>query len=277
MKHIKPRSLIAILLVLPPVAMAQESRAHSPDGQNTAEPASWIQGWLVGGLVSQARYREAGLMQLRGPRLGLWAEKSMGHWDEWQTTLRGQLQSSAMHYSSPVSGELANVPYQEMDVRVTAQHPLAKTDTPWGPWQWSTSAGLGYRLHYNDLRGTTSQGAVGYRRLNQRLELPLGLQAQSATGISVRMEWSAALYGSHTTYMSDVGALGNATVQQKSQAWAVELGWQPWPQWALSLYHRQASTQATAPWRSTINGVTQRYLEPASSWHDTGIRIGRQF
>ena len=268
--------LVTALLTSVPLAMAQEATAQNPDAPKAAAPA-WTQGWLLGGAVSHGNFREPGLMQVQGPRLGVWAEKPMGHLGRWQPTLRGLLQSSAMHYSSPISGELPNVPDHELEVRVTALHPLGQSDEPRSPWAWGVYAGLGYRLHYNDLRGTTSNGAVGYQRLNQRLTLPLGLQVKSASGITARLELSPALYGTHTTYMSDVGALADATVPQKSQSWAIEVGWQPWPQWELRLYHRQASTQATDAWSSTINGVTRRYLEPASTWHDTGIRIARQF
>lgn len=36
-------------------------------------------------------------------------------------------------------------------------------------------AGIGYRHHENDLRGTTSTGALGYRRINQMSYVPFGV------------------------------------------------------------------------------------------------------
>ena len=98
-----------------------------------------------------------------------------------------------MHYSSPISGELANVPDHELDLRLTALHPLSSAiASPWGYLLAGGYLGVGYRLHYNDLRGYTTKGNIGYRRLNQRLYLPLGiqLQTQSANPISFSMEFA---------------------------------------------------------------------------------------
>jgi hypothetical protein len=239
-----------------------------------------LQGWQLGGVMSHGRYRERGLMQLQGPRLGVWAAKSLPAQGHWQPTVQGQLQSSAMRYSSPISGELANVPDHELDLRLTVLHPLTPSlASPWGPLQLGAYAGLGYRLHYNDLRGTTTQGHIGYRRLNQRLYLPLGLQLQTPAfnPVTLSLAYTPALYGSHTTYMTDVGGTKDATEPQKSQGWLLQASWQPQPGWHLSAYHRQWTTKATTSWQSTINGVTKSYVEPASEWQETGIKLSRQF
>lgn len=263
------------------VAMAQSAAAEPHVNTDPASPApNWLQGWQLGAVTSHGRYREPGLMQLQGPRLGVWAAKSLPALRHWQATLQGQVQSSAMQYSSPISGGLANVPDHELDLRLTALHLWSPAiGSPWGHLRAGAFAGLGYRLHYNDLRGTTTQGNIGYQRLNQRLYLPLGIQLQTQTTnpITVSMEVTPALYGSHTTYMTDVGATQDATVQQNSQGWSLQASWQAQPGWRLSAYHRQWSTKATPRWQSTINGVTQSFLEPASEWQETGLKLSRQY
>jgi hypothetical protein len=263
---------------------AKPEAETAPATQRATHPAihtsGMLQGWQLGGVVSHGRYREPGLMQLQGPRLGVWAAKSLPAQGHWQPTLQGQLQSSAMQYSSPISGELANVPDHELDLRLTALHPLIPSfASPWGPLQLGAYAGLGYRLHYNDLRGTTTQGYIGYRRLNQRLYLPLGLQLQTPAlnPVTLSIEYAPALYGSHTTYMTDVGGTKDATEPQKSQGWSLQASWQLQPSWHLSAYHRQWTTKATTSWQSTINGVTKSYVEPASEWQETGLQLSRQF
>lgn len=239
-----------------------------------------LQDWQLGGVTSHGSYREPGYMQLQGSRVGIWAARPLADRGHWQPTFQGQLQSSAMHYSSPISGELANVPDHELDLRLTALHPLSSAiASPWGYLLAGGYLGVGYRLHYNDLRGYTTKGNIGYRRLNQRLYLPLGiqLQTQSANPISFSMEFAPALYGNHTTFMTDIGGTQDATVKQKSQGFALQASWQPKPGWHLTAYHRQWSTRATSSWKTTINGVTESYVEPASEWKDTGIKLGRQF
>lgn len=263
---------------------AKPQAETAPAAQLDSKPAihtpGMLQGWQLGGVMSHGRYREPGLMQLQGPRLGVWAAKSLPALGQWQPTLQGQVQSSAMQYSSPISGELSNVPDHELDLRLTALHPLTPNlASPWGPLRLGAYTGLGYRLHYNDLRGTTTQGHIGYRRLNQRLYLPLGLQLQTPAlnPVTLSMAYTPALYGSHTTYMTDVGGTKDATAPQKSQGWSLQATWQPQPGWHLSAYHRQWTTKVTTSWQSTINGVTKSYVEPASEWQETGIKLGRQF
>lgn len=258
--------------------------AQNIDSGISAAPAaqtpSMLQGWQLGGVISHGRYHEPRLMQLQGPRLGVWAAKSLPEHGHWQPNLQGQLQSTVMQYSSPISGELANVPDHELDLRLTAQHPLSPANgSPLGYLRVEAYLGLGYRMHYNDLRGTTTHGHIGYRRLNHRLYLPLGIQMQTLAlnPVKISMEYTPALYGTHTTYMTDVGGIEDATMQQKSQGWSLQANWQPQPGWRLSAYHRQWSTRATSTWKTTISGVTKFYLEPASEWQETGIKLGRQF
>jgi hypothetical protein len=151
--------------------------------------------------------------------------------------------------------------------------------TPVGLLQASAYLGLGYRWHHNDLRGITTLGSVGYRRTNQRVYAPLGLQVstQAPKVITASFEYTPTLHGLHTTHMTDIGATQDATVTQKSQGWALQVGWQFSPGWEFGLYHRQWNTQATAAWNSTRNGITQRYFEPASQWRDAGLKLSHQF
>lgn len=249
----------------------------------TIEPAptSLWQGWTLGGVVSHARYREPGLMQLQGPRLGVSAARELPTTGPWQLGLEGQVHSSAMQYSSPISGELSHVPDVETDLRLTARYPFNGTSTASATpaWQWHALMGVAYRWHYNDLRGTTSVGHIGYRRLNQRVYLPLGLQVTGPgpQALSAALEFTPTLAGTHTTYMTDVGGDSNATASQSSQGWAFRVGWAFRPGWRLSAHHREWTTQTTDSWASTINGVTRRYLEPASQWQDTGLQLSHQF
>jgi hypothetical protein len=266
----------------------QVKPAQAPGSSEVSGLQDLLSGWQLGAVASHGRYSEKGIMQVQGPRSGLSAIRHLPFQKNWHITAQGQLHLSAMHYSSPISGELANVPDLETDLRITALHPLnhllvpppndGATDAPVA-WQWAAYAGLAHRLHYNDLRGSTSVNHVGYRRLNHRIYLPIGLQVSQAgaSAFTARLEITPAVYGSHTTYMTDVDAERDATATQKSRGWAVQIGWQPQPGWRVSAHHRRWSTSATDAWASTRFGMTRLYSEPASQWRDTGVQISRQF
>ena len=248
--------------------------------EQSANAAAGLKSWQLGGIASYARYSEQGLMQLQGPRSGVSAVRQLRPFVAWEIAIQSQLQLSAMHYSSPISGELFNVPDLKTDLRIIAQHPLnSNSANAPDAWQGSAYSGLAHRLHYNDLRGFSTVGSIGYRRLNQRIYAPIGLQVSrpNASALSARLEFTPTLYGTHRTYMTDVGAERDATALQRSSGWGLEIGWLAWPDWRLSAHHRQWSTTATDPWVSTRFGVNRRYYEPASQWRETGLRLSRQF
>lgn len=299
MKILSPTTLV-VLALSAPLAQAIGAQAQSLQVEPTAETAlaanatppsaeelnapALLSGWQLGTIASHGQYSEAGLMQVQGPRLGVSAARDWITQSAWQITVQGQLNFSAMHYTSPISGELANVPDLETDLRITALHPLRRSlnggaaHEP-GTWQWAAYSGLAHRLHYNDLRGTTTVGHIGYRRLNQRTYLPIGLQATraGASALFARFEITPSIHGTHSTYMTDTGATRDATVLQKSQGWALQVGWQPQPGWRVRAHHRQWTTSATATWPSTRRGLTRFYIEPASLWRETGLLISREF
>lgn len=285
MSRTSHRALALIAFALCTGTQAQDIPVNDPPTSLGSKQAAGggkhpFSGLALGAGVSHATYSEPGLMQTQGPRLGVWAALPLAQRGQWQPRLQGQLHSSAMQYSSPISGELPNVPDHEIDLRLTVLRPLGQAfETPWGPAQADAFGGLGYRWHFNDLRGSTSAGHVGYRRVNQRIYTPLGLQlrSQSSHALTASIEWRAALHGVHTTHMTDIGASSDATVSQQSEGWSVRVSWQPWPAWTLAAYHSQWNTQDTGTWSSSIRGVTQRFLEPASQWRDTGIQLIRVY
>ena len=74
----------------------------------------------------------------------------------------------------------------------------------------SPYAGLGFRELYNDARGETSTGAEGYRRLNQMVYLPIGVNPRfrvtDETRIAMKIEYDATLFGVQESRLSDAGA-----------------------------------------------------------------------
>lgn len=245
-----------------------------------AKSINWLHGLQIGVGVSHALHREPGIMQVQGPRLGVWGTFSLPMWHQWEPNVQVSAQSSAMHYSSETSGTLSQVPDHELDLRMTALQSLfsGKARLATG-FQLGAYLGLGYRWHYNDLRGMTSKNHVGYRRVNRRLYWPLGLQLTKLDPkkMSVRLEYAPVVHGVQVTHMTDVGAQQDAKVAQKSYGWAVHLGWQLQSNWRLVGYHRRWVNQATDSWLAVTPSGAKNYHEPKGQWQETGLKLERLF
>ena len=81
----------------------------------------------------------------------------------------------------------------------------------------SPFTGIGYRFLYNDLRGTTSAGAAGYRRYSHYLYLPLGLTARMVTAngwvVAPTLEYDYFIRGKQFSHLSDTGIPGFVDVE----------------------------------------------------------------
>ncbi len=94
-------------------------------------------------------------------------------------------------------------------------------DVPFGRFVVSPYLGLGYRNLYNDLRGVTSTGAVGYRRESQYLYVPVGVQPRYQidrnSTLSLNIEIDPLLQGWQFSQLSDAG-LGDPDVHNKQDS-----------------------------------------------------------
>jgi hypothetical protein len=70
--------------------------------------------------------------------------------------------------------------------------------------------GMGYRTLFNDIRGTTSDGSIGYRRYNQLYYLPIGVFPRTHIDTNSRLtasfEYDFLLHGNQTSYLADINA-----------------------------------------------------------------------
>ena len=158
-------------------------------------------------------YRES-QMQLAGPNLGLqleWAQP----WGLERWVLQAQGLLSAPNYSSPVSGTIDRRTTVETAWR--ALYRLGAPDNaPAGRWD----AGLEWQTYYNDLRGTTSVGHVGYERERYGLWALAGYQSPAAPAQPQgaqhwRLEAAVLLQGVAVSHLSQVStSYGDAVNRQ---------------------------------------------------------------
>ncbi len=227
-------------LVMVPAAWAQDALPAPSDGQSMSEapaaaptsmtsadaaadapadtaiaprPLSAKSSLRLGVSTGYTHYRES-QMQLAGPNLGLqleWAQP----WglERWVLQAHGLL--SAPDYSSPVSGTIDRRTTSETAWR--ALYTSSAPDTAAAP-RWE--GGLEWQTYYNDLRGTTSVGHVGYERERYGLwalvayQAPLA-QAQPHGAQRWRLEAAVLLQGVAVSHLSQVSAsYGDAVNRQ---------------------------------------------------------------
>jgi hypothetical protein len=238
-------------------------------GQDPLAPRA---GWEVGGQLSDYRYEEPGLMSLKGARLGASAAYTAVALRRAFVRVEGRWSFGSLDYQG--SGRLTNVPDQILEVRL-----LAGRDYDAGGLRWSPYVGGGLRYLYDDLRGVSSTGAIGYQRESTYFYLPLGvtLRARLAGGwvLAPQLEYDAFVRGRQRSYLSDTGlGLGDVTNRQGSgRGWRAQLMFEsrrwtvgPWLQfWDVE----DSDLQPAAP------GIA--VYEPANETREAGIELRYRF
>ncbi len=158
--------------------------------QDISEPAR-IQ-WGASGGINQ--YKEPGLMQLKGPELGLHARVTP--WADMPSAqLEGDIFLGQQKYTSQSSGSMNGV--TNLETRWRALWPVMSDI------QEGLSAGLALHTLWNDLRGTTTfQGTTygGYQRSASQLWLPMRWHIDDMWELDAGL----LIFGRHTSKLSEV-------------------------------------------------------------------------
>jgi hypothetical protein len=114
------------------------------------------------------------------------------------------------------SGTKDDVPDTNIEARITFGGDLMLRDVAFIPF-----SGFGCRYLYNDLRGTTSTGAIGYRRYSTYRYLPVGLTTRILLGTAMifapTVEYDVFLSGRQVSKLSDTGlGFSDANNRQKN-------------------------------------------------------------
>lgn len=90
--------------------------------------------------------------------------------DSWFIRLDGRYANGDADYESSGTGSNDNLTDWYTEIRA-----LFGTDYTLNDFVLAPYSGLGYRYLFNDLRGDSSSGAIGYRRESEYFYLPLGV------------------------------------------------------------------------------------------------------
>ena len=178
------------------------------------DPLATRAGWEVGGQLAQYRYEEPGTMSLEGTRLGVSGAYTAVTPRRAFARLEGRWSFAALDYQG--SGVLTDVPDYILELRL-----LAGRDYAYGGLRWAPYVGVAYRYLYNDLRGVSSSGAVGYQRESNYFYLPMGVTLRmpvaEAWVLAPQLEYDVFVRGVQRSYLSDTGlGYGDVSNQQSS-------------------------------------------------------------
>jgi hypothetical protein len=236
------------------------------------DPLDTRGGWEVGVQAAGYEYDEPFFATLEGERVGFSAAYTFLDGNSVHSRIEARYSYARLDYTG--SGTLENVPDHLFEVRG-----LAGCDYRWGRYVWAPYAGVGFRYLYNDLRGVTSTGALGYRRRSRYFYLPIGLTLRIPLGanwvMAPQVEYDAFANGRQRTYLSDVDpTIGNATnTQGRGRGARAQLAFEG-PRWGFSIW--------THYWKiknSDVQPVTPSLgiLEPANTTYETGVELRYRF
>jgi len=252
--------------------LAAISTAVSAQGAAQSNPLLTLPGWEAGGQFAEYQYEEPSFAKLTGDRIGVaGAYTSTGALLYTRIDLRASYGS--LDYQG--SGTLGNVPDWIFETRaVFGKDFLTAAGVALSPY-----IGLGYRYLYNDVRGRTSTGAIGYRRHSNYVYAPMGLTVRINAGsnwaIAPTIEYDVFLTGRQVSKLSDT-SLGFSDLTNKQ---AKGRGYRAY----LMLENER---WAFGPWahywkieQSDIRPVGLGFigLEPANRTRDYGVEVRYRF
>lgn len=190
------------------------SQAASAQTGEPADPMRTWRGWELGGQLSYYRFEEPDHgVKIRGPNAGVTGAYTFSGGRQVFFRIDSRLSYDSLDYEG--SGTLDTIPNWIFEIRGV----LGRDFLPGSRISLSPFAGIGYRNLYNDLRGTTSTGAVGYQRFSSYLYLPLGLTTRfklsDSLVIAPTIEYDFFIKGEQVSQLSDTNlGYGDATNRQ---------------------------------------------------------------
>lgn len=231
-------------------------------------------GWEIGGQVARYRYEEPDVgVSLKGDRIGAVGAYTVVN--DKRVYARFELRQSYGELDYQGSGTLNNVPDQLFEARALAGRDYGMG----GTMAWSPYVGFAFRYLYNDLRGITSTGAIGYRRDSSYFYLPLGVTLRMPLGenwvLAPQLEYDAFVHGVQRTYLADTGlGFNNVSNQQRhGRGYRAQLMFEG-RRWAFGpwMHYWKIKDSDIRP-----IGMGEAGLEPANWTRESGVELRYRF
>ena len=232
------------------------------------DPLATREGLEMGLQFSTYEYEEPGFAKLEGERLGLTAAYAFTGDEGLFSRIEGRFSFGELDYEG--SGTKSDNPDQLYELRAVVGRDFRDGGKVWSPY-----VGLGIRYLYNDVRGTTSTGARGYRRESRYWYVPIGVTVRIPMGstwvFAPQLEFDAFANGSQTSYLSDTGipGLNDANNRQgHGEGARGQLAFET-RRWAFSVWFNY--------WNIEDSDISGGGLEPKNSTEEYGVEVRYRF
>lgn len=237
-------------------------------------------GYEIGILASSYRYDEvvddAAFISIKGGKAGVMGSLTNTYdldGRNWFARLDGRYAAGSVSYegSGTSSGNDTL-----LDVRVTGG-----LDVPANGYTMAYYGGVGVRMLYNDLRGVTSTGAVGYRRESTYYYLPLGMTHRFAWNdrarVSTTLEWDYLVAGRQLSRTSDFGA-DNDLLNSQCHGYGIRVGSDYETQkWSAGVFYHLWRIADSEPAIFTYAGSAYMGMEPKNMTQEFGVQMKYRF
>jgi hypothetical protein len=224
----------------------------------------------------EEQYNGAFFMSNEGNKFGLVGSATHAAGNGWYGSLDARLALGEVKYTG--TGTKAGNPDRLFEGRL-----IVGKDFEMGNHLLSPYAGLGYRWLYNDLRGVTSSGAAGYRRISGYGYLPLGLTHRFRMGaearVSTSLEYRHLLEGKQQSFLSDSNSRFNDPVNTQKAGYGIGVssGYET-QSWSLSVFFQYWYLQDSDQSLLTISGAPAgTVMEPQNTTTEIGAQLKYRF
>jgi hypothetical protein len=186
----------AVLLAISSVATAQTASQPNPPGTRP--------GWELGAQIAGYHYEEPDFVKIFGARTGIVGAYTFTGPGGLFSRIDARGSYGRLRYESNGTGTQDHIPDSILEARAV----IGSDFRAGGRIALSPYFGLGYRYLYDDLRGYSSTGGVGYRRYSNYLYAPLGLTTRIRVGdwvLAPTVEGDLFIRGRQVSKLSDTG------------------------------------------------------------------------
>lgn len=236
------------------------------------DPLATRGGLELGLQASTYQYEEPGYVLLEGGRFGATGAYTALWPDYVHSRIEARYSYAELDYTG--SGTMAGVPDHLFELRVVIGRDYRAGRLVWEPYM-----GVAYRSLFNDLRGTSSTGAIGYRRWSEYWYLPAGVTLRIPLGgawvLAPQIEYDAFANGRQRSYLGDAG-LGFSDVvnrQERGYGARAQLGFESL-RWSFVFWTHYWNIK-----ESDVQPVGLGFvgLEPANTTRESGVELRYRF
>lgn len=260
--------LAMLSLIIPRLTIAQVTDVNTQDGKE------------IGFTLSKYRYEEPGVMYLNGFKFGIDASEIITFKNFWYLRSDGRLAGGLTDYFG--TGTMENI----LDIYYEGRLLLGKDFQIDELSIVSPFFGLGGRVLFNDLRGITSTGRIGYRRLSTYFYIPVGIihriKLKEKVILSTTLEFDHLVIGSQKSYLSDllVGCSDVVNIQRNGFGLKVSSMYEK-NNWSVGPFlHYWNIEQSDYAITNVMNDVTTAsffWVEPHNYTAEFGIRLSYKY